>query len=123
MFICHVITQVLIFVCEYNKVLSIISIYINTHNVVYCIIGGDMNTDIIRIKSTNTISLNYFIVNEDRNLVIKTCSWDAECDLAREQSLLWHYIWKQCDKPGGGYLYEVMVYTRSKYHYLQSKIK
>ena len=20
--------------------------------------------------------------------------WDAECDLAREQSLLWHYIWK-----------------------------
>ena len=43
--------------------LSIISTYINTHNVVYCIIGGDMNTDIIRIKSTNTISLNNFNVN------------------------------------------------------------
>ena len=36
--------------CEYNKVLSIISTYINTHNVVYCIIGRDMNTDIICIK-------------------------------------------------------------------------
>ena len=59
--------------CEYNKVLSIISTYINTHNVVYCIIGGDMNTDIIRIKSTNTISSNNFIVNEDMKLVIKTC--------------------------------------------------
>ena len=43
--------------------------------------------------------------------------WDAECDLSREQSLLWHYIWKQCDKPAGGYVYDVMVYTRSKYHY------
>ena len=41
---------------EYNKVFSIISTYINTHNVVYCVIDGDMNTDIIRIKSTNTIS-------------------------------------------------------------------
>ena len=44
--------------CEYNKVLSIISTYINTHNVVYCFIGGDMNTDIIRTKcyeeKTNT---------------------------------------------------------------------
>ena len=46
--------------CEYNKVLSIISTYLNTHNVVYCIIGGDMNIDIIRIKSTNTISLKQF---------------------------------------------------------------
>ena len=60
--------------CEYNKVLSIISTYINTHTVVYCIIGGDMNTDMIRIKSTNNISLNNFIVNEDMKLVIKTSS-------------------------------------------------
>ena len=37
--------------------------------------------------------------------------WDAECDLAREQSRIWLCIWKQCDKPGG-------EYTRYKYHYL-----
>ena len=49
--------------------------------------------------------------------------WDAECDLAREQSLLWHYIWKQCDKPGGGYVYEVMVYTQSTYHHLLKDLK
>ena len=61
-------------ICEYNKVLAIISTYINTHIVLYCIIGGDMNTNMIRIKSTNTISLNIVIVNKDMKLVITTCS-------------------------------------------------
>ena len=38
--------------------------------------------------------------------------WDAEYDLAKEKSLLWHYIWKQCDKLGCRYVYEVNgVYT------------
>ena len=34
--------------------------------------------------------------------------WDAEMDYAREESLLWHYIWAQCDKPVTGIVYDIM---------------
>ena len=36
---------------EYNKVLSVISTFRTTHNVVNYVIGGDMNTDLSRTRS------------------------------------------------------------------------
>ena len=41
-----------------------------THNVVNCVIGGDVNTDISRIKSGNMISLQNFIEKENLFLAI-----------------------------------------------------
>ena len=258
---------------EYHKALSNISTIFNTYNVVYCIIAGDMNTDLRRIKSLNTIHLNNFISNENlkyvlnvhpndiqftysgingsvslidhfivsENLtshivdysmfdsvdnlsdhvpllfilhckimniaentvplfipkplwrtatkddivlyhfelnrilssfvvpselltcnncehkqahehliilfhdnIVKACriamseyipctakgkklnvipGWDSECDVAREQSLLWHCIWQQCDKPTDGIVHSIMKSCRSKYHYLLRKLK
>ena len=49
--------------------------------------------------------------------------WDIECDLAREQSLLWHLIWKQSNKPVHGYVYDIMKSTRSRYHYKLKDLK
>ena len=258
---------------EYNKALSTISTICNTYNVAHCIIGGDLNTDLGRIKSANTLSLNnfitienlkyvmnvypndvqytytgingsmslidHFIVSEsivsnivdyftvdsvdnlsdhlplfftykcrivsnitdsvpnftpkplwrsasieeialyhvelnrilslfsvpDELLACNKCThkqaheniiillhdhivnacrksmteyipftakkhkatvipgWDSECDVAREQSLLWHCIWQQCDKPTNGIVYNIMKSVRSKYHYLLRKLK
>ena len=55
---------------EYNNVLSIMSAFFITHNVLQCIIGGDMNTDLSRLSSGNTISLNRFILQEDLKYVL-----------------------------------------------------
>ena len=42
----------------YNYVLSCISTCLYQNEVEYCIIAGDLNTDLIRHSSGNTISLN-----------------------------------------------------------------
>ena len=55
---------------DYNEVLSVISNFCATYNVVNCVIGGDVNTDISRIKSGNTISLQNFIEKENLFLAI-----------------------------------------------------
>ena len=44
---------------DFNNVLSAISTYCLQHNVEYCIIGGDFNTDIPRVNSMNTTSLHF----------------------------------------------------------------
>ena len=43
--------------------------------------------------------------------------WDAEKDYAREESLYWHNIWIQCDRPDSGIIYDTMKKCRSVYHY------
>ena len=53
------------FLQEYNDVLSTISICMASYKTEYCIIAGDMNTDLSRHKSGNTISLHSFIENEN----------------------------------------------------------
>ena len=45
---------------EFNAVLSDVSTYCLVNNVEYCIFAGDMNTDLSRSRSRNTISLNNF---------------------------------------------------------------
>ena len=45
--------------------------------------------------------------------------WDAEMDYAREESLYWHSIWIQCDRPDSG----IMKKCRSAYHYMLRSLK
>ena len=54
----------------YNDVLSVISHFCETHNVVNCVIGGDLNTDVSRIRSGNTISLHNYMDKENLFLAI-----------------------------------------------------
>ena len=54
----------------YNDVLSVISQFCATHNVVNCVIGGDLNTDVSRIRSGNTISLHNYMDKENLFLAI-----------------------------------------------------
>ena len=48
----------------FNHVLSCITMYCLQTNVKYCIIGGDFNTDISRVNSMNTTSLQNFDSDE-----------------------------------------------------------
>ena len=34
--------------------------------------------------------------------------WDQEMENARNNSLLWHYIWKQSNRPVSGHIYSIM---------------
>ena len=49
---------------EYNEVLSVISNCCATHNVENCVICSDLNTDMSRAKSGNSISLQNFMDKE-----------------------------------------------------------
>ncbi len=49
--------------------------------------------------------------------------WDGDLDLAREQSLFWHFIWVSCGRLETGHVADVMRYTRNHYHSLIRKIK
>ena len=55
---------------DYNDVLSVISHFCATHNVVNCVIGDDLNTDVSRIRSGNTISLHNYMDKENLFLAI-----------------------------------------------------
>ena len=57
--------------CEYNMILTDIAKCCAEKGVSKCIIGGDMNTDLSRVKSCNTISLHKFISEENLSLVLK----------------------------------------------------
>ena len=49
--------------------------------------------------------------------------WDAEMDYAREESLYWHNIWIECDRPDSGIIYDIMKKCRSVYHYMLRSLK
>ena len=80
---------------DYNEVLSVISNFCATHNVVNCVIGGDVNTDISRIKSGNTISLQNFIEKDNlflaMNEVINTVT-HTYTGINNTSSLIDHFI-------------------------------
>ena len=59
-----------IFIDDYIDVLSEIYHYCLSHNVQYLVIGGDLNTDISKINSANTIALQQFVSNECLQLTI-----------------------------------------------------
>ena len=50
---------------DYNCVLSDISLYFDNKNIDYCVIGGDVNTDLSHDASNHTLSLNHFVQHEN----------------------------------------------------------
>ena len=52
-----------LFIHDYIDVLSEIYHECLSHNVQYLVIGGDLNTDISRINSANTITLKHHVSN------------------------------------------------------------
>ena len=63
---------------DYNDVLSVISHFCATHNVVNCVIDGDLNTDVPRSRSGNTISLHNYMDKENLFLAINDNDNDNE---------------------------------------------
>ena len=57
--------------CECNTILTDIAKCCAENDVSNCIIGGDMNTDLSRVKSGNAISLHKFISEENLSFVLK----------------------------------------------------
>ena len=49
--------------------------------------------------------------------------WTPVLNLAREQSLFWHFIWDACERPREGEVADVMRHARNHYHYLIRRIK
>ena len=43
--------------------------------------------------------------------------WDSEMDSARQTSLFWHNMWKECGREKSGIVYDIMKMCRSNYHY------
>ena len=44
--------------------------------------------------------------------------WDIEMDIARDKSMFWHGIWRDCERLQSGVVYSIMKKTRSTYHYM-----
>ena len=44
-------------------------------------------------------------------------------DIARDKSMFWHGIWKDCGKMPSGVVYSIMKKTRSTYHYMLRALK
>ena len=55
--------------CNYNMILTDIAKCCDENGVLNCIIGEDMNTDMSRTKSGNTVSLRYYSSTLYSNLV------------------------------------------------------
>ena len=49
--------------------------------------------------------------------------WTAEHSFARDRSLFWHRLWVSNDKPDSGWVFDIMLCTRSKYHYMVHNLK
>ena len=49
--------------------------------------------------------------------------WCTEMNCAREESLFWHHIWVQCDRPNNGTVYNIMKKCRATYHYMLRSLK
>ena len=49
--------------------------------------------------------------------------WKENVAPARDDSLFWHSIWLSCGRPNTGGLYEVMKWTRYKYHHAVRRAK
>ena len=49
--------------------------------------------------------------------------WDREIENARNKSLLWHFIWKQSERPVSAHIYSIMKKCRSHYHYLLRSLR
>ena len=83
---------------EYNTVLSSISTCLHDHKVDYCLIAGDLNTDLSRHLSGNTISLNSFIAIENLEFILPKFHNNVPftfTSITQSKSLIDHYIVSQ----------------------------
>lgn len=79
----------------YNHVLSVISVYCIDNSINVYIVGGDLNTELCRHTSRNTISLKNYVHQECLFLCCKLNLSDVEytfCSPAGVKSLLDHFI-------------------------------
>ena len=56
---------------DYNCVMSDISLNFDNNNIDYCVIGGDVNTDLSRDASNHTLSLNHFYITRTYFIVVR----------------------------------------------------
>ena len=80
---------------EYNETLSIISTCMSQHKINYCVIAGDLNTDLTRIHSGNSISLNTFVEKENLGYVLKKIASKVQftfTGIKDNHSLIDHFI-------------------------------
>ena len=82
----------------FNVNMPCISTCLYQNEVEYCIIAGDLNTDLIRHSSGNTISLNSFIEHEHLTYVLKLTSNNVShtfTSIKYTKSLIDHFIISQ----------------------------
>ena len=80
---------------DYNDVLSDISGCMIQHKIDYCVIAGDLNTDLSRLNSGNILSLQSFVDNENLAFVLEKFSDDVQytfTGIQHNHSLIDHYI-------------------------------
>ena len=68
------------------------------HKIDYCVIAGDLNTDLSRLNSGNTLSLQSFVDNENLAFVLDKFSGDVQytfTGIQHNHSLIYHYIVSQ----------------------------
>ena len=83
---------------DYNDVLSDISGCMIEHKIDYCVIAGDLNTDLSRLNSGNTLSLQPFVNNENLAFVLDKFSDDVQytfTGIQHNHSLIDHYLVSQ----------------------------
>jgi hypothetical protein len=49
--------------------------------------------------------------------------WGQNVKPYKDDALFWHNLWKECDKPSNGILYDLMRKTKLQYHYAVRKLK
>ena len=61
----------------------------------------------------------------DKNCIVEKTipGWREEIEPLRQDSLFWHFLWQQSNRPNSGSLFEVMKHVRNKYHYAVRKCK
>ena len=80
---------------DYNDVLSKISGCMIEYKIAYCVIAGDLNTDLSRLNLGNTLSLQSFVDNENLAFVLENFSGDVQytsTGIQHNHSLIDHYI-------------------------------
>ena len=99
-------------------------------HIVYC---NDVSTcahahDITRfhdeIVTSLIVAMNKHIIGKASSRPAKNIpGWNIEMNCAREESLFWHHIWVQCNKPNTGIVYNIMKHCRLVYHYMLRSLK
>ena len=71
------------------------------------------------VKALTDLMNLHIICNKPKPFKRKAIpGWSSELDVARENSLLWHCIWVECNRPEDGIVYNIMKKCRSTYHYM-----